>query len=54
MGYLLTAATGWSMLNNKVHWASDSPLGLGIGYVAGKIATHHQRKKQFEKEALPL
>lgn len=47
LGYLLTGLTGWSMVNNKVHWTSDFPLGLGIGYVAGKLAykAHHKREE---------
>ena len=27
------------MMNNGVHWASDYPLGLGIGYMVGKAIT---------------
>jgi membrane-associated phospholipid phosphatase len=46
VGYLLTGLTGWSMINNKVHWASDFPLGLGIGYVAGRLAYKHHKKEE--------
>jgi membrane-associated phospholipid phosphatase len=53
IGYLLTGLTGWSMMNNKVHWASDFPLGLGIGYLAGKISyRQHHKKEQATKETL--
>lgn len=29
---------GWQMVNNGVHWASDYPLGIAMGYVFGKTA----------------
>ena len=29
---------GFAMLNNGVHWASDYPLGIGLGYVIGRSA----------------
>ena len=54
VGYILTGLTGWSMLNNKVHWASDFPLGLGIGYLAGKISYERHHKKELRKEMLPI
>ena len=28
----------WQMVNNGVHWASDYPLGIAMGYVFGKSA----------------
>ncbi|HVT86752.1 MAG TPA: phosphatase PAP2 family protein [Chitinophagaceae bacterium] len=48
VGYILTGLTGWSMMNNKVHWASDFPLGLAIGYVSGKIATQRHKKEKLK------
>ena len=27
------------MINNGVHWISDYPLGLAIGYTCGKIVS---------------
>jgi membrane-associated phospholipid phosphatase len=54
IGYLLMGLTGWSMVNNKVHWASDFPLGIGIGYLAGRFATRgHQKRQEFLKEITP-
>jgi membrane-associated phospholipid phosphatase len=44
VGYLLTGLTGWSMMNNRVHWASDFPLGLAEGYLAAKITARHHHK----------
>ncbi|HET9824309.1 MAG TPA: phosphatase PAP2 family protein [Chitinophagaceae bacterium] len=54
LGYLLTGLTGWSMVNNRVHWTSDFPLGLGIGYLAGKLAyKSHHKKEQMLKVITP-
>lgn len=36
---LWLAALGFEMVNNGVHWASDYPLGIAIGYAVGKMAT---------------
>jgi hypothetical protein len=31
-------ALGFAMVNNEVHWASDYPLGIAMGYMIGKAA----------------
>lgn len=36
LGYALLTAMGFQMVNNGVHWASDYPLGLAVGYGVGK------------------
>lgn len=36
---LWLSALGFEMVNNGVHWASDYPLGIGIGYAVAKMAT---------------
>jgi len=41
VGYSLMGLLGYSMLNNGVHWASDYPLAIAIGYTCGKIALSH-------------
>jgi membrane-associated phospholipid phosphatase len=41
IGYTLMGVLGYSMLNNGVHWASDYPIAIAIGYVYGKIALTH-------------
>ncbi|MDR0542078.1 MAG: phosphatase PAP2 family protein [Dysgonamonadaceae bacterium] len=52
VGYTLMGICGLSMLNNGVHWASDYPLGFGIGYLFAKIVSqrgkvvHHTGRKQ--------
>jgi hypothetical protein len=43
LGYTLMALTGFAMINNGVHWAGDYPLGLGIGYICGKVAIKMNR-----------
>ncbi|KAB1158076.1 phosphatase PAP2 family protein [Flavobacterium luteum] len=35
-GYSLTGLIAFNMVSNKVHWTSDYPLGLFIGYIMGK------------------
>ncbi|HXE96636.1 MAG TPA: phosphatase PAP2 family protein [Dongiaceae bacterium] len=44
IGYGLLTAAGFQMMNNGVHWASDYPLALAIGYGLGKVAVSHGRK----------
>jgi len=39
VGYSLIGILGFSMLNNGVHWISDYPLGIAIGYTCGKIVS---------------
>jgi hypothetical protein len=52
VGYSLMGLLGYSMLNNGVHWLSDYPLAIAIGYTCGKIALSrgHQviTKKSYE------
>jgi hypothetical protein len=38
-GVWLTAL-GFQMVNNGVHWASDYPLGIAMGYVIAKMSVH--------------
>jgi len=43
------SALGYQMVNNGVHWASDYPLGIAMGYVFGK-ASAQMGKPQFEND----
>jgi hypothetical protein len=45
LGYSLMGLLSLEMMNNNVHWASDYPLAIGIGYVLGKTIAHNGRKK---------
>ncbi len=39
VGYSLMGILAISMINNGVHWVSDYPLALAIGYTCGKIVS---------------
>ena len=39
------------MVNNGVHWASDYPLGIAMGYVFGKASAKLGRPKEKNKTA---
>ena len=45
LGYSLMGLLGYSMLNNGVHWASDYPIGIAIGYAFAKIAVRNGRTR---------
>jgi membrane-associated phospholipid phosphatase len=46
VGYSLMGLTAWAMMNTEVHWASDYPLALAIGYLSGRASTRrHQQKR---------
>jgi membrane-associated phospholipid phosphatase len=40
LGYVLTGLLGVGMVNNGIHWYSDYPLGIFLGYYFGMIAAH--------------
>ena len=44
VGYTLMGLLSYSMLNNGVHWLSDYPLAIAIGYTCGKIALARGRQ----------
>jgi hypothetical protein len=45
IGYTLASLLAFQMVNNNVHWASDYPLGIAIGYLVGKNASKNGRQK---------
>ena len=45
MGYSAMTLLGFQMMNNGVHWVSDHPLSIAMGYYLGKIAVENGRKK---------
>ncbi|HVN72570.1 MAG TPA: phosphatase PAP2 family protein [Desulfomonilia bacterium] len=42
LGYTLMSLCGFQMLNNGVHWISDYPLALYIGYSFGMLAAKRE------------
>jgi hypothetical protein len=45
-GYTAMGLLMFAMLNNEVHWASDYPLGIAIGWLAADIAIERGKKKR--------
>ena len=45
VGYSLMGLLGYAMLNNGVHWASDYPIGIALGYAFAKIAVRNGRTR---------
>jgi hypothetical protein len=37
VGYMLVGLVGISLVNGGYHWYSDLPLGIGLGYLFGKL-----------------
>ena len=46
VGYTLMGVLSWAMLNNGVHWASDYPLGIAVGWLAADIAYERGKTRQ--------
>jgi hypothetical protein len=40
VGYTLVASVAIGMVNTGIHWYSDYPLGIALGYAFGMIAAH--------------
>jgi PAP2 superfamily len=45
VGYSITGLVGFSMINNKVHWAGDYPVAIALGYLCAKQVVKRSRKK---------
>ena len=45
VGYTAMTLLGFQMMNNGVHWVSDYPLSIAMGYYLGKIAVDNGRKR---------
>jgi hypothetical protein len=43
VGISVMSLVGLAMINNDVHWASDYPLAIGMGYVFGKATVKLNR-----------
>lgn len=48
IGYGIMGAVGLAMMHNEVHWLSDYPLAIGIGYTMGKIISARGRKVSYK------
>jgi len=54
VGYTLMTLLGLQMMNNGVHWASDYPVALALGWGFGQIAVRQGREAvAAEKPAAP-
>jgi len=49
-GYAFTTLVGLGMLSNGIHWVSDYPLGLFIGYYFGMLAAHPEGVPVIESD----
>ena len=55
LGYTSMGLLMWAMLNNGVHWASDYPLGIAVGYnAAGVVLNHHLGKDRGAAPPSPV
>ncbi|HMX42719.1 MAG TPA: phosphatase PAP2 family protein [Elusimicrobiota bacterium] len=54
LGYTLMTGLAYEMVNNGVHWVSDYPLAIYMGYTFGRIAVHHGRTPLGAWEIKPL
>ncbi|MDH4273891.1 MAG: phosphatase PAP2 family protein [Gammaproteobacteria bacterium] len=41
LGYTAMTLLGFAMLNNGVHWASEFPIAIALGYTAAKVTLDH-------------
>ncbi len=54
LGYSLIGLTGWAMMNTEVHWMSDYPLAIAVGYLSGKITTMRHHKVSYASNMLDI
>jgi membrane-associated PAP2 superfamily phosphatase len=50
VGYTIVALIGIGMGNTGIHWYSDYPLGLALGYAFGMIAAHPEELQGVHEE----
>ncbi|MEO6489448.1 MAG: phosphatase PAP2 family protein [Ferruginibacter sp.] len=46
IGYAIAGLCGVAMINNGVHWISDYPLGIALGYGYGKFISKKRKHSQ--------
>jgi PAP2 superfamily len=44
IGYPVMGFVGYSMINNNVHWASDYPLAIALGFLCAKQVVKNNRR----------
>lgn len=54
VGYTIVGLIGVSMANTGIHWYSDYPLGLFLGYTFGMIAAHPEQEAASESPTSTL
>ena len=57
VGYSAMSLLGFQMMNNGVHWISDYPLSIAMGYYLGKIAVDNGRipiKKNYNLSSISI
>jgi hypothetical protein len=52
VSWVALSALSFQMMNNGVHWSSDYPLAIAIGYSMGKIITKNNKKRKDKKSSL--
>ena len=52
IGYSIIGLVGYAMINNEVHWASDYPLAIGLGYLCAKVAARNNRRVENKPTAM--
>jgi len=50
LGYTVSALMAISMVNNGIHWYSDYPLAIFLGYEFGMIVAHPEKYKSNKDE----
>jgi hypothetical protein len=53
VGYTLVGLLAVAMGNTGIHWYSDYPLGLALGYSFGMVVAHPQEANPGESDKVP-
>ena len=51
VGYTALGIMCYDMMQSKVHWASDYPIALFLGYITGKTIADRRITKEYNNEA---
>ena len=52
VGYSLAGVMAFQMMSSRVHWASDYPFAILMGYVIGKNAANRRIKKEVKRDVI--